>query len=87
MDPKKREVTSHQDRGESEASQDVFSSQQWILLKDILDGITSSKKFEDGLCRDPGAFDGGLAVADVGLNNDAIHGALPLHGCYGDSTP
>jgi hypothetical protein len=63
----------HEGGGRGEARQHILAGQTRVFLQDILDGVTGREELKNGAHGDPGATDGRLAVANIGVDHDAVH--------------
>lgn len=63
----------HQVGGELEARHHVVAGQGRVFFENIFDGVTRRKEFENRLNRNPRSFDDGLAITDIGIDEDAFH--------------
>lgn len=59
-----------------QAGEDIFTGERRVLGEEIFGAIAGGEEAEDGCGGDAGAFDGGLAAADVGIDDDALHGLI-----------
>ena len=58
-----------------ETGQDILASEPRILSKEIIDGVAAGQHVDDLMDRDPRTFHARLAVANAGVDGDAIvHG-------------
>src|SRR5262245_43751178 len=65
-------LVAHQAAGEGEAGLDVLRLKHGVLAQDLLGRLARAQVVENGLDRHAEAPDDGLAVADVGVDGDAV---------------
>lgn len=63
----------HQFRGKADAGQHIFLREGGIGFQNVLDRIARRQKLKDGSRSDPCAPNRRLPIADVRLDDDAIH--------------
>ncbi len=63
----------HQLRRKSDAGQHILTRQRRILFEHLLDRIARREKFQHRARGDPRPANGGLSVANVGVDDDAVY--------------
>lgn len=56
-----------------QAGEHVFAGEGGVLGEDVVDAVAGGEEAQHRACGDAGALDGGLAAADVGIDDDALH--------------
>ena len=68
-------AVAHEARRVPEAGKHIVTRQRRVFLQDIVDGIPSAEKLKDRLGGDPGAANDRAAIADGGVDGNAVfHG-------------